>query len=320
MAITLNRFATGDTNYVSKMNTNATIIEAAVNNLQLQVGTLGGGGGGGNGGLDEIYDRSGIIGISSWEPTLISDTDLSFTSGSIWMLNTRTRVQTVLDQSITFVGKAVDTYFINVDAAGTVTASTVAILDGVAIYTVDWTDPDFDNITVNSPYLFYGDDYNRMLSSDTLGVFTLVADRLSAMEAAGLGGATTSFVDGFAKSGATENLSGNIGTTDFHLSSDNFSGAFKRGLVYWLEISSTLEPASLYDIELYISDIDAGTPEVSQLVFQVLSLDGGDSPYVTRFPFFVRSETGSDDHYLRISNNGASAALFTYNWKAEKFT
>lgn len=319
MAITLNRFATGDTNYVSKMNTNATIIEAAVNNLQLQVGTLTTGGGG-NGGLDEIYDRSGIIGISSWEPTQISDTDFSFTSGSVWLTNTRTRVQTVLDQSVTFVGKSINTYYFNVDPAGTVTISTAAIANGVPIYTVIWSNPGFSNLTVNVPYLFYGDDYNRMLSSDTLGVFTLVADRLSAMENAGLGGATTSFVDGFAKSGATQNLSGNIGTNDFHLSSDNFSGAFRRGLVYWLEISSTLEAASLYDIELYISDIDAGTPEVSQLVFQVLSLDGGNSPYVTRFPFFVRSETGSDDHYLRISNNGASAALFTYNWKAEKFT
>jgi hypothetical protein len=311
MAITLNRYAVGDTNYVAKLNTNAAVVEAAFNNLERQLAVVQGGKAPG---LDDIWKNSGLIGTSSYIVTLISDTDLSFTSGSVWHLNPQIRARQTTNQTITFVGKATGTYFVNVDIAGIVTISTAAA--PIAIYSVLWSNPNLTNITRLVPYLLDGTDYSAMLSSTTLGVFTKVADRLSAME--DLAGANTSYVDGFAKSGVTENLSGNIGVNDFTLDINSFSGTVTRGLVYYLEISTTMDPNEFYDIEVYGSNLDS-PPEVSQLEFEALAIPTNDNPYVTRLPFMYTNIPEDGEVFLRISNNGTSAALFTWQWRAEKF-
>ena len=67
MAFALNRFSAGDTTYISKHNSDATVIEAAINAL-LTATSIGIGTGGTTtaNAWNDIYDRNGIIGASSF--------------------------------------------------------------------------------------------------------------------------------------------------------------------------------------------------------------------------------------------------------------
>ncbi len=181
-SFSLNRFSSGDITYVNKFNSDNVNIETTINAIQANLGA--GGTGGGTTGLDEIFDRDGIVGISSFRQALVSDGGLSFTSGSFWVLGQQLRARTVSAQTLNFVGNASGTYFINADKTATLTLSITSATTGLTLYRVYYSAPSFGSAERLVPILLAGDDYNRMLSSTVFGSFTRVADRLSAQEGA----------------------------------------------------------------------------------------------------------------------------------------
>lgn len=178
MSITLNQYSAGDTNYVTKLNSDMNNIAIAINSLEGQVAT--GGGGTTVAGIDEIFDRDGLIGVSSFILTTVSNTHISLTSGSLWVLSTQTRARSTTTQQVNFVGKASGTYFVIVDTAGGASISTAS--STLTVYSIVYRNPGFGSSERLVPILFNGDEYQRMLSSVTFGSHTRVADRLSSIE------------------------------------------------------------------------------------------------------------------------------------------
>jgi len=182
MSITLSRNSAGETAYVTKFNNNWTTIETSINSILQSLAGGGGGGTGGVAGFPEVWETSGIVGISSFSYTSASNTHLSFTSGVVWNLANQTIGRSTSATQLSFVGKASGTYFINADGAGGLTASTAS--QGTAIYSVVYNNPGFNSATRLLPVLFHGDDYARSLSGGVFGSFTRLADRLSTLEGA----------------------------------------------------------------------------------------------------------------------------------------
>lgn len=180
MSISLNSYAVGDTNYIVKMNSDMTQIQAAVN---AQEGALTGAlAGGTNAGFGQIWKDSGMVGASSFVMSLNSDVGLSFTSGAVWHFGTKNLGVQTANQLLNFAGKSAAQYFINADTAGNLTFSTASSLAN--IYTISFDAPSFTSLTRLSPFLFDGEDYLSVLSSNELNLsFTNLAHRLSTIEA-----------------------------------------------------------------------------------------------------------------------------------------
>lgn len=181
MSITLSRNSSGQTAYVTVFNNNWTTIETSINAI-LQ--NLGGGGGGGTGtaNMQEIWNSTGLVGISSFLYTSASNTHLSFTSGVVWNLPAQTIGRSTSASQVNFTGLASNTYYINVDAAGGITASTVS---GVtAIYKFVFNSPGFGSGERLISILLHGEDYQKSLSGALFGSVTRIADRLSQLEGA----------------------------------------------------------------------------------------------------------------------------------------
>lgn len=181
MALVLSRYSANDSIYVTKLNNDMLAIETAVNGLTAAVGG-GGGSGGGTAGLNDVWDRDGIVGASAFIATAISNTHLSFTSGSVWRLDQQIRGRPTAAQQFNFIGKASGTYQIVADTAGNLSVSTASA--ALTIYRIAWNNPGFGSAERLVPILLHGDDYARMLSSVAYGSFVRVADRLSTIDGA----------------------------------------------------------------------------------------------------------------------------------------
>jgi hypothetical protein len=113
--------------------------------------------------------------------------------------------------------------------------------------------------------------------------------------------------------GVTTNLSGNVSTNDFELSFADFSAVLNRGMITYLQTSGTIGAGSLYDIEIYNSNV--GDPD---LLFQAINIDAS-AAYIARVPWGYEDNASALKVYLRISNNGASAGLFTFEFRGERY-
>ena len=180
MSITLDRFSAGMTTYVTVLNNNTTTVETSINGILAAIGTGTGTGTGGTTGLNEIWPENGLVGASSFVVSTSSNTHLTFTSGAVWNVGTQTLGRATSSVQLSFVGQASGTYYIMVDGAGGVTASTV--VGNTAIYTIVYNSPGFGSATRLVNILFQGDDYQRSLSGAVTGSHTRLADRLSAIE------------------------------------------------------------------------------------------------------------------------------------------
>lgn len=178
MSITLSLFSVGQSAYVAQFNNNFQAIQTAINNIESQIGVQGGGGDDSN--MQEIWKRDGLIGASSFIVTIQSNTDLRFTSGSIWTIATLNLTRQTSEQQISFIGKSSGVYNIIIDTAGIITISTISSL--TTIYKVQWNNPGFGSVERLVDILFDGEDYARMLSSVVFGSSTRVSDRLSSIE------------------------------------------------------------------------------------------------------------------------------------------
>lgn len=189
MSITLFKdFAQGMTDYIAKHNANYGVIES---NLNLILASLTGQASGDLSvppGLKEIFDRTGIIGIDSYdfeEGTLEGpDYLLEVSAGAYW--NGTTFLSKDSASYLSFSGKETGTYYIYLDSAGVPAISDTQKTD--TIRTCEW-DSSTHAISNKQLYngvaiLFDGDDYADMLTSEAQGkTYTKVADRLEDIEA-----------------------------------------------------------------------------------------------------------------------------------------
>jgi hypothetical protein len=182
MSIDLTKIFAGISDYVAKHEANYLIIETAINDL---LGIVGGGSSAATvpTGLQEIFDRDGVIGIGSYQltnQTVVGDS-LSIPGGSAWLsLSFRTKSgSTALDTSSLTTG----TRYIDIDAAGLPNLADTSSVDSIYSFSWDSVTDVISNATLLVDILFDGDDYNDMLTSLSKATnYTSVADRLEAIE------------------------------------------------------------------------------------------------------------------------------------------
>lgn len=137
-------------------------------------------------GLQQIFDRNGIIGRESYEitnATLGSPYNLVIPGGAAWINSVFYSKET--STTIAMGGFATGTYYVNLDGAGNPSVS--ASTSGATIWQFSWNQGShvisaaaiYSGIAV----LFDGDDYNDCLSSEVFEeTFTSLADRLEYIE------------------------------------------------------------------------------------------------------------------------------------------
>ena len=189
MALTLQRFANGDTNYIAKHNANADGLEAAVNGLQTQLATSFGASISIGDALLSIFGGSlALIGSLSYTATTSGST-LNVGPGYLWRPDTG-MVQNGAGGALNFSGVAAGTYYVVPDASGAATRGTTA---AGATHTVVWSGSSFTSVTRTAAVFLNASDDSAALTSTALGATYVNLDvRLEAGET--LGTATQSEV------------------------------------------------------------------------------------------------------------------------------
>ena len=181
MSIILEKVFLAISDYQQKHGSNYTIIEDNINAILVQLG-------GASGslsvplGLQEIFDRDGVIGIASYQLTnqTVTGDNLSIPAGAAWTnlsFRSKTTSTTLITSSL-----ANGTRYINVDSGGFPSLSATQTAESV--YSFTWTDPVITVATLLIDILFDGDDYNDQLDSAFQSKsFTSVAARFEDIEA-----------------------------------------------------------------------------------------------------------------------------------------
>ncbi|RJR37192.1 MAG: hypothetical protein C4567_13135 [Deltaproteobacteria bacterium] len=179
----------GMTDYIERHAANYALIESVLNQI---LGQLTGQSGGISVpyGLQEIFDRRGLIGRDSYdfEEGILTGPDYNFqvAPGAYWSNGTFYRKTSPF--TLSMAGKESGVYFLNLDAAGNPLVSSAA--DATITRQFSW-DAGTHTISGKALYtgvniLFDGGDYADMLDSAARGKsFTRVADRLEELEQGG---------------------------------------------------------------------------------------------------------------------------------------
>lgn len=182
MSITLVKSFAGSSTYVADHVNNYTLIEDNINALLASVAgstaSLSV-----SPGLQEIFDRDGVIGIGSYQltnQTVVADT-LTIPAGALWQTNTfkKKASTTALNTAALTTG----TRYINVDASGT--PSLASSSGPTSIYSFSWNSGTkvISAATLLVSVLFDGTDYADQLTSAALATtYDNVADRFEAIE------------------------------------------------------------------------------------------------------------------------------------------
>lgn len=136
-------------------------------------------------GLQEIYDRKGIIGKHSYRPpegSLLSVGDvLTIPGGAYW--SGSTFVYKTTDTDVVMGGFPTGDYFVNLDAAGNPSVSDTHTTD--CVWWFHWENHTVSLVLIQSgvAILFDGHDYNDCLYSEELSrSFESIADRFENLE------------------------------------------------------------------------------------------------------------------------------------------
>jgi hypothetical protein len=178
-------FANGMKDYIQQHNANATTIEAALNELAgLMTGTvaqvsvpLG---------LQEIFDRRGIIGTGSYDFNEggLAGPVYNFTVAAGAYYNAGAFYHKASTTTLTMSGRANGTYYINLDALGNPIIGTSADATTSRQFVWDGSHISSKALYTGVSILFDGDDYADSLTSAARSkTFTKVADRLEEIEA-----------------------------------------------------------------------------------------------------------------------------------------
>jgi hypothetical protein len=138
MTIELRTFASGDTDYISKMNANVEALKAAIDALQSQAA--------GAGGVNEITvgmfweslfsGADCLLGPGSYKPTQHAST-VTVAPGTMYLADQQTVISLFSETTLNFQGQTSGTYYIVAGSTG------VPILSGTmsagTVYSVQWT-------------------------------------------------------------------------------------------------------------------------------------------------------------------------------------
>jgi hypothetical protein len=153
--ITLRTFASGDTDYIAKLNQNSSTIKAAIDQLQAQAGAAGGGGGSISIGtfLGALFNSAdALIGPSSYVPSQSGST-LTVSPGAMYRQSTQSVVNKLTSSTLSFVAQPTGTYYVVIDSAGLPNRSST-FLDGT-VYSVQWNGVAFFGEPIRVAPCFY---------------------------------------------------------------------------------------------------------------------------------------------------------------------
>ena len=191
MTVDILTLLAGDTTYIAKHNANYVTIKAAIEALQ---SITGGGSSSSAGGIQEIFDRNGVIGKDSYLTTVNSGDDkkVDVAAGAFFNNGTLSYLKSTNIIVLDFTGKSVATYYITLGAStGAPTIETSQT--SYSVYSVDWDGAALvaNDITLITDILFDGDDYQDVLDGGPLGgPYESLAERLDDIEN-NIGGAGT---------------------------------------------------------------------------------------------------------------------------------
>lgn len=153
MAIELQTFASGDTDYIAKLNANVAALENAITGLQVQVGSVSGGSALSAGMfLDAVFNRANaLIGPTSYFPTK-SATTITIAPGAAYLAASQTVVSSFNNVPLSFVGQPAGTHYISVDSTGQ--PARYDTQQNGAVYSVYWSGSSLGTITYIMP-IFY---------------------------------------------------------------------------------------------------------------------------------------------------------------------
>lgn len=180
MTISLQRFVSGDTNYLTKHNSNAGVLEGAVLSLEMQVQAAAGAAISEGSAFNALFgEQAAIVGKGSYVPTP-DGTDLDVAAGYFWRPSTATLSKTPGTTTLAFSGVAAATYYLQVDATGAVSRSTES---SEAVYSVVWTGSAFGTITRLAQIVFGAQDWLDAQDSTTLAeTYESLDERFEATE------------------------------------------------------------------------------------------------------------------------------------------
>lgn len=188
MPVDLETFASGDTDYIPKINSNFAQVEAAINLLQTaQTGAA-------NAYdishyLDQLFQsQTTLIGIGSYLPTP-SGSDLLVAAGGAYLTSQQIVVQGI-PTTLSFSGQPNGTYYIVPDSTGTPTRANTVSSD--ALYSVTWSGSVFGTVTRLARAMFDASEEDNARKSTILSTdYDSLDDRLEAVEALAKSAATS---------------------------------------------------------------------------------------------------------------------------------
>jgi hypothetical protein len=178
-------FAAGMVDYIARHNSNYALIESALNAMQSQLTGQAAGVLAVPLGVQEIFDRRGLMGIGSYDfnEGALTGPDYNFTVQAGAYYNAGTFYHKAGTSTLAMAGLAAGTYYLNLDSAGNPLVA--ATPDGTTSRQFSWNG---SSISAKALYagvnvLFDGDDYADMLTSAARAkTFQRVADRLEEIE------------------------------------------------------------------------------------------------------------------------------------------
>ena len=188
MPVDLREFASGDTDYIAKMNANVSTLENFLNQLETQVASIAGTNQLSVGMFfDALFNHAdALIGPGAYQP-VASGTTLNVAPGGAFLQEDQTVVSSFVTTPLGFTGAATDTYYIVVTTSGAPTKNTDQ-LPG-SMYSVYWNGSSLSAITRLVP-VFY-DTAEAEASRDRTAIsatkFTTLDARLESGETATAG-------------------------------------------------------------------------------------------------------------------------------------
>ena len=187
MTIELQRFASGDTDYIAKHNNNASQIEAAVAQLE----SLAGNAAAASditviGAFKALFgETASLIGADSYKPT-ISGTTLNVAAGYLWRPSDQKVVSWNTTTAISFVGVSAGTWYINTSPTGQPQRSSTITN---APYSVYWNGSALSDVTLLLPIVWgAADDIAAQVSAALEETYTKLDERLEAGETKAVAG------------------------------------------------------------------------------------------------------------------------------------
>lgn len=183
MAIALQTFNTGDTDYIAKLNSNSHTVEEAINAM-LQANVAAGGAYTIGSFIDGLFNgETSLIGIGSYAPTVSVTvaTDLLVAPGTMYKATT-SQVLSTISMTLPFAGLAAGTYYVTADGSGNAMRSSDP-LD--ALYSVAWNGSAFGAILRVAKCLYTVQEEDGARKSAAMGLeFGSLDARLEAGEQA----------------------------------------------------------------------------------------------------------------------------------------